>query len=193
MTQTIKTDKNIGKHAEMCAKELDRNDAEEFNRIFPYFFDSVLNALLSPSTSSDAVNDLAAILGLSILYGEYYDNKELSESVLKTFDLWADKSNVPQLSLEKMILVSNSAPARNEFDWMERFRNRAERDGYRGRDEDTLNHKSNIVNLVLSCGVLNANHLFFTVHVLPKLEGFDVKRAGDKIFLFKTELDKVSS
>ena len=157
--------------------------------VFPYLFETFKLAHAVSSNFSEAVNDLAAILGLSILYNKYYGNPKLSKPALKEFDSWVDELPDSKAFLEKMILYSNELPEENEQNWMDRFRNRARRDGVVNEwSEASIRHLSGIVRTMVASHS-SASHLFFVVHILPKIPDFDSKNANSRIHCLDIELN----
>ena len=171
------------------AKALDRNDDEKFNLVFPYLFETFKLGIVVSPKRSQVINDLAAILGLSILYNKYYGNPKLSKPALKEFDSWVDDLPDKEDFLEKMILSSNELPEENEQNWMDRFRNRAKRDGVvNDLSEANIRHLSGIVRAMAGSNY-SASHLFFVEHILPKIPDFDSKKANSRIYWLDIRLN----
>ena len=111
---------------------------------------------------STVINDLASVLGFAILYGAYFDNEKLTESVLAKFNTWIDEHAIDkQQYLKRMVLLSNpysfsmSASPRDliRINWKMSFEHRARHDGFGDQ--------------------LEASHLFFAKQVVPQLEQID--------------------
>lgn len=179
--------------AEACISAIEHNDADKLNKILPMFM--ALAFLASDSKFADptldindefrlhlistVINDLASVLGFSILYGAYFDNEKLSEGALAKFDAWIGQATDKQQYLKRMVLLSNphsfsmKASPRGliRINWRMSFENRARHDGFADRMGMTRGeqHQNRVVREFLSSHS-EASHLFFAKHVLPDLE-----------------------
>lgn len=178
---------------EACISALEQNDEHRLDKVFPMFFALAVIAadLKFPDPSlqvnqefrllliSSAMNDVASVLGFSILYGQYFGNERLSEGVLKQFDEMIGRRPDKQKYLERMLLVSDSqrftmsAAPRGMIrtNWKMAFEHRVREDGYGdqmnfGRNKQHPNH---LIREFLR-SFSDASHLFFAKQILPRLE-----------------------
>ena len=182
--------------AEACIGALEQNDAAKLDKFLPMFMSLAFLAadlkFADPTLDiheefrlhllSTVINDLASVLGFAILYGAYFDNKELSQGALAKFDNWIGHTPDKQKYLRRMVLLSDptnfsmSASPRGliRINWRMSFEHRARRDGFGDRmgvmrgDQ----HPNKLVREFLYSHS-DASHLFFADHVLPSLETAD--------------------
>jgi len=179
--------------AEQCINALEENDFSKMERIFPMLMklaiiaadkkfvdpDLQVNDIYRFHLISTVINDLASILGFSILYGAYFNNEKLSEYVLTKFESWIDSINDKQGYLKRMLLLSDSRNANWDAsprslirsNWKLSFENRVRNDGFEGRMRlgNAKKHNNTIVRVFLKSHS-DASHLFFAAQVLPKIE-----------------------
>ncbi|HQV87713.1 MAG TPA: hypothetical protein PLP93_11395 [Nitrosomonas sp.] len=183
--------------AEACISALEHNDENKLDKILPMFiflaFLAANSKFSDPSLDvndefrfhliSTVINDLASVLGFAILYGAYFDNEKLTESVLAKFNTWIDEHAIDkQQYLKRMVLLSNpysfsmSASPRDliRINWKMSFEHRARHDGF--GDQLSLGqgkkHPNKIVREFLRSHS-EASHLFFAKQVVPQLEQID--------------------
>lgn len=185
--------------AEACISAIEQNDADKLNKILPMFmalaFLAADSKFVDPTLDindefrlhlvSTVINDLASVLGFSILYGAYFDNEKLSENALAKFDARIEQVTDKQQYLKRMVLLSDphsfsmSASPRGliRIKWKMSFEKRMRDDGYADRLEmgRGQQHQNKIVREFLN-SYSEASHLFFAKHVLPDLEtkGMDI-------------------
>lgn len=184
--------------AEACIQALELNDENKLSKVFPMFMSLSLlasdlkfvdqeldiNEEFRLHLISTAINDLASILGYTILYSAYFDNAKLSEEALNKFKLFINQMADKQEYLKRMILLSNlhlfswSSSPRDmiRHRWKMAFEDRARNDGFgdqmgmsRGKP-----HKNKIVREFL-LSHSDPSHLFFAILVLPLLNTIDFK------------------
>lgn len=184
--------------AEECIHALENNDTEKFENIFPTFLSLALLAsdakFIDPRLDVDdkfrlhlvstVINDLASVLGFSILYGEYFNNPKLRDLALEKFWEWIERAEDKQQYLKRMILISNphsfssseSPRGMIRFNWKMAFERRARQEGYGGQmgfDRERP-HNSKVVEKFLRSHS-DASHLFFAIQVLPIINTTDFK------------------
>lgn len=184
--------------AEACISALENNDESKLEKILPMFMSLTFVARDSRFTDpelevndefrlhliSTVINDLASVLGYSILYGEYFNNKKLSEHTIAEFDNWVEKLPDKQQYFKSMLLLSNphsfsmSASPRSliRTNWKMSFEQRASSDGYGDRMSLRRGkiHPNKVVREFLR-SYSEASHLFFAKQILPKIEIIDFK------------------
>ena len=182
--------------AEECMNALEKNDVNKLDKIFPMLMKLAVIAadlrFVDPNLQvndkyrfhliSTVINDLASILGFSILYGEYFDNEKLSEHVLNEFESFITKVSDKQKYLKRMLLLSDirsiswSASPRSliRTKWQQSFENRARNDGFEGYMGfgNAKQHKNKIVRVFLQSHS-DASHLFFAVQIIPQIDVID--------------------
>ena len=182
--------------AESCINALEDNDESKLDKVLPMFLSLAFLAADSKFTDpsleinnefrlhlmSTVINDLASVLGYSMLYGAYFGNENLSVSALAKFDAWIDSANDKQKYLKRMVFLSNSfnfsmsASPRGliRINWKMSFENRARQDGFGDQMGMTLGkpHPNKIVREFLKSHS-DPSHLFFAIQVLPHLESVD--------------------
>lgn len=182
--------------AEECIHSLEQNDEGKFNKISPMFillsFSAANFKFVDPKLDvndefrlhllSTVFNDMAAILGFAILYGNYFENPNLSTSALEKFSRFIDGVQDKQQYLKKMILLSNpfnfshAVSPRNMIrtKWKMAFEERARFDGF-GEDMGIrrgAQHKDKIVREFIRSHS-EASHLFYAIQILPLLDKID--------------------
>lgn len=182
--------------AEACISALEQNDEGKLDKVLPMFlflaFLAADSKFADPSLDvndefrfhliSTVINDLAFVLGFSILYGAYFDNGKLSESALAKFENWIEHATDKQQYLKRMVLLSNphsfsmNASPRSliRINWETSFEHRARHDGFSdqmsmGRGEK---HPNKIVREFLRSHS-DVSHLFFAKQIIPQLEPID--------------------
>ncbi|MEO9656255.1 hypothetical protein [Marinomonas sp.] len=182
--------------AEECINALEKNDVNKLDKIFPTLMKLAFIAadlrFVDPNLKvndkyrfhliSTVINDLASILGFSILYGAYFDNEKLSEHVLTEFESWVGSISDKQQYLKRMLFFSDSrnvdwdASPRSmiRINWKQSFENRVRNDGFESqlRFGNAKQHKNKIVRVFLQSHS-DASHLFFAVQVVPQIEVID--------------------
>lgn len=182
--------------AEECILALEENQLDKLNKVVRTF---VALAILAADTRfvdpdlpvnkefrmhlvSTVQQDLASIMGFSILYGEYHGNPELSEKTLDALFAFVDKAEDKRQYLIRMLHLADS----NNFSWSASprsiirtkwkmsFEEMVRKDGYsdrlrhyRGRE-----HASKVVNVFINSHS-DASHLFFALQVLPIIGSVD--------------------
>lgn len=184
--------------AEECVRALDENQPEKLNKVIRLFVPlSILAAdtkFTDPSLQvhdkfrthlvSAVIQDLASIMGLAILYGEYYSDPSLTDPILDEFFSWVAKTKDQQQYLIRMLrladlnILSWGASPRNlvRVQWKMAFERRTREDGFGDQmDYDRGKaHSSKLVNKFLNSQA-DPSHLFFALKVLPKIESVDFK------------------
>ena len=131
---------------------------------------------------STVINDLASVLGFTILYGAYFDNEKLPETALAKFDTWIERATDKKQYLKRMVLLSNprsfsmSVSPRNliRINWKMSFDHRARHEGFEGQMSmgRGKQHSNKIVREFLRSHS-DASHLFFAKQVMPQLGPID--------------------
>lgn len=184
--------------AEECIGALQENRIERFEKISPKFIAVAMFAsnykLVKPDPTisteyrlhliSTVFQDLASIVGFSILYGEYYGKPELSQTVIRSFFEWVEKAQDKKQYLIRMLRLSDSssfsrgASPRNiiRLEWRMAFERLCRKDGYGDRMSyrQDKRHASAIVNEFISSHS-DASDLFFAMEVLPLIGEVDFK------------------
>ncbi|CAM3036458.1 hypothetical protein [Vibrio diazotrophicus] len=183
--------------AEACISALEKNDENKLNKVLPLFMHLTFLAadlkFIDPTLDvnheyrlhliSSVINDLASVLGFAILYGEYFDNKNLSEKPLALFNRWIDLMPDKQQYFKRMIVLSNpysfsmSSSPRGmiRIKWKMSFEHRARQDGYgdqMGLERRRTTHPNKIVREFLR-SISDASHLFFAQVIMPQLTSND--------------------
>lgn len=182
--------------AEACISALEQNDDSKLEKVLPMFLSLAFLAADSKFVDSSlevsdefrlhlistVINDLASVLGFSMLYGAYYNNEKLSERALAKFNTWIKHATDEQQYLKRMLLLSNphifslSASPRGliRINWKISFEQRARNDGFwnQMRMERSEQHPNKIVREFLRSNS-DASHLFFAKQVVPQLELID--------------------
>lgn len=187
--------------AEACIQALEKNDKNRLDKVLPMFMSLAFLAsdskFADPSLEisnefrlhliSTAINDLASVLGFAILYGAYFDNKELSEGALAKFRSYLDSTTDKQLYFKRMIILSNTSgfslrasPRESiRMNWRISFDQRARLDGFKDRTDfaEGKPHPNKIVREFLT-SFSEASHLFFATEILPHIDpiDFDIDR-----------------
>lgn len=182
--------------AEACINALEQNDESKLEKVLPMFMSLAFLAADSRFTDpsldvnnefrlhliSSVINDLASVLGFSILYGAYFDNEKLSAGALAKFDAWIERATDNQQYFKRMVLLSNphsfsmSASPRNliRINWKMSFKHRVRQDGF--GDQMSIGrgvqHPNKIVREFLRSHS-DASHLFFAKQVVPQLDPMD--------------------
>jgi hypothetical protein len=179
--------------AEACIKSLAKNDEKMLCKVLTMFMS--LSLFASDAKFSDpaldvnpefrlhlissAINDLASVLGFSIIYSAYFENPNLSKYALDRFNAIIEQTEDKQMYLKKMIRFSDMsaftwrASPRDmiRINWKIDFERRARQDGFidqMGRK----NHKNKVVREFLRSNS-DASHLFLAIDVLPKVNPID--------------------
>jgi hypothetical protein len=184
--------------AEACINALEQNDQSKLNKVLPMFlalaFVAADEKFTDPSLDvnnefrlhliSTVINDLASVLGFSILYGAYFNNEELSVSALAKFENWIARAPDKQQYLKRMVMLANShsfsmsASPRGiiRTNWKMSFESRARYDGFEDRMRMTRGvlHPNKVVRKFLQSHS-DAAHLFFATQVVPQFEDVDFK------------------
>ncbi|NKK61834.1 hypothetical protein GFM44_39480 [Rhizobium leguminosarum bv. viciae] len=184
--------------AEECISALQENQPEKLKRVGRTFVALASLAADHKFTKSDptvstefrlhlistVLQDLASVVGFSILYGEYYNNPELSETIKNCFWDFIDKVPDKKQYLTRMLRLSDaksfswSASPRNiiRIEWRMAFERRAREDGYGDRMSygHGKEHASEIVNEFLKSHS-DASDVFFALEVLPLIDEVDFK------------------
>ena len=182
--------------AEACVSALEQNDESKLDKVFPMFLSLAFLAAESkfadPSLDvndefrlhliSTVINDLASVLGFSILYGAYFDNEKLSAGALANFYACIEHATDKKQYFKRMVRLSNphsfsmSASPRGliRMNWKISFEDRARKDGFGhqlsvGRGSA---HPKKIVREFLRSHS-DASHLFFAKQIMPKLDSID--------------------
>lgn len=178
--------------AEACIDALEQNDETKLDKVLPMFLSLAFLAdsrFMEQSLDvhqefrlhliSMVVNDMASVLGFSILYGAYFDNDKLSDKALAKFNTFLESAADKKQYLSRMVLISNphsfsmSASPRDliRINWKISFEQRAREDGFGDQFnmERGKQHPNKIVNKFLS-SLSDASHLFFAKQVLPQIE-----------------------
>ncbi len=182
--------------AEACVEALKQSDSERFGKIFPMFMSLSVMAsdakFADPSLEindefrlqlvSTVINDLASVLGLSILYGRYFGDDDLAEGALAKFQEWVDKLPEKDDYLKRMVKLANlpwllfSASPRSfiRTHWRSDFESRAHADGYSSEKgySSGPSHPDALVREYLASSA-DASHFFFAVHILPQIPDFE--------------------
>ncbi|AZM97967.1 hypothetical protein EI420_11290 [Vreelandella venusta] len=182
--------------AEACINALEKNDNSKLDKVLPMFMSLAFLASDSKFTDpsldvnnefrlhliSTVINDLASVLGFSILYGAYFGNEKLSAGAIEKFDAWVEHATDKQQYFKRMLLLSNphsfslSASPRGliRINWKMSFEHRARHDGFEdqmGMGRGKL-HPNKIVREFLRTHS-DASHLFFAKHVVSQLDPID--------------------
>jgi hypothetical protein len=134
---------------------------------------------------STVLVDLTSILGFSIVYGEYFDNKKLSDIAMANWNTWSGKIKDKQkhftmmLSLTDINKFSMSASPRDliRTNWEMAFEQRTRSDGFGDRMSSGSHghqHHSKIVTEFLRSHS-SASHLFLALEILPNIDTSDIK------------------
>lgn len=182
--------------AEACISALEQNDESKLDKVLPMFMSLAFLAADSKFTDpsldinnefrlhliSTVINDLASVLGFSILYGAYFDNVKLSEGALAKFDAWIERATDKQQYFKRMVRLSNphsfslSASPRGliRINWKMSFEHLARHGGF--GDQMGLKrgvpHPNKIVREFLGSHS-DAAHLFFAKKIAPQLDPVD--------------------
>lgn len=182
--------------AEACISALEQNDESKLDKVLPMFMSLAFLAADSKFTDpsldinnefrlhliSTVINDLASVLGFSILYGAYFDNEKLSEGALAKFDAWIERATDKQQYFKRMVRLSNphsfslSASPRGliRINWKMSFEHLARHDGF-GEKMGMMRgvpHPNKIVREFLRSHS-DAAHLFFAKKIVPQLDPVD--------------------
>jgi len=184
--------------AEECIYALADNQPDKLNKVIRTFMKLAIvasdikftNPNLSVSTEfrlhliSTVIQDMASIMGFSIVYGEYYGNSRLEELTLGAFFSLIDKFSDKTQYLTRMLRLSDttnfswSASPRDliRTNWKMQFEGRAREDGYGDQlsYDRSKDHTSKLVNEFLSAHA-DASSLFFALKVLPLIGDVDFK------------------
>lgn len=173
-----------------CILALQDNNPEKFARVCRTFIPFALLAAdykfaqPDPTISTEyrlhlistVVQDLASVIGFSILYSEYHSNPDLANISKAFFWNYADKISDKKAYLTRLLRLSDTssfsraASPRNiiRIEWRMAFEHRSREDGYYDRfSYDRGNrHASDIINEFLASHA-DASDLFFALEVLP--------------------------
>ena len=181
--------------SETCINALEQNDESKLLKVFPMFMSL---AFLADSKFADpfldvsdesrmhlvstVINDLASVLGFSILYGAYFNNENLTSGALEKFDALIELVPDKQQYFKRMVLLSN--PNKFSFrasprglirtEWKMLFQRRARHDGFEDQMGMTRGkpHPNKIVREFL-WSMSDVSHLFFAVHIMPQIGPVD--------------------
>lgn len=178
--------------AEACISALEQNAESKLDKVLPMFMSMAFLAADSRFADSSldvnhefrlhlistVINDLASVLGFSILYGEYFGNEKLSAGAIAKFNAWVERATDKQQYFKRMILLSNphsfswSASPRCliRINWKTSFEHQARQDGFGDQMRMTrgMPHPNKIVREFLRSHS-DASHLFFAKQVVPQL------------------------
>jgi len=204
--------------AEECMDALNSNEPERLEKVVSTFVSLALLAsefrFKDPSLPvndefrlhliSTVLVDLTSILGFAIIYGEYFDNKRLSDVAMAAWNSWADKIDDKQkhytvlLNLTDIQRFSMSASPRDliRTSWGMAFEQRARRDGFGDRMsyDRHQKHESKIVNEFLMSHS-SASQLFLALEILPNIDttdievNYQVEHLGKRLHAAKTEAE----
>lgn len=184
--------------AEECILALQENNLEKFERVSRIFIPFALLAAdikfaqPNPTVSTEfglhlistVMQDLASVIGFSILYSEYHRNPALAKVGKACFWEYADKLADKKAYLIRLLRLSDArsfswaASPRNiiRIEWRMAFERQAREDGY--LDSFSFGggkkHSSRIVAEFLSSHS-DASDLFFALEVLPVVGKVDFK------------------
>ena len=156
--------------AEACISALEQNNESKLEKSLPTFLSLAFLAADTKFTDqslqiddeyrmhliSTVINDMACVLGFSILYGAYFDNDKLSAEALTKFDDWIQHAADKQQYLKRMVLLSNpfsfsmSASPRGviRINWIQSFEQRSRRDGFGDRMDRMHSGNSHPIKIV---------------------------------------------
>lgn len=181
---------------EACIKALEKNDEGALDKVLPMFLSLAFLAAdwkfsdkslditdeFRLHLISTVINDLASVLGFSILYAGYFENQRLSKGALARFDKWVGRATDKQQYLRRMVILSNphsfsiSASPREliRMNWKMSFERRARDDGFGDQMGGTRGtpHPNKIVREFLRSHS-DASHLFFAERIVPQLTSTD--------------------
>ncbi|UXS03068.1 hypothetical protein FY156_07435 [Agrobacterium tumefaciens] len=184
--------------AEECILALQENNAENLKRLVQVFIplailaadhkfvqpDSTISTEFRLHLISTVLQDLASVVGYSIIYSEYYGNPDLQLISRTCFRHYVSRVADKKAYLTRMLRLSDTnsfswgASPRNiiRIEWRMAFERQARQDGYFDRMgfERGRAHTSDIINEFLSFHS-EASDLFFALEVLPALGKVDFK------------------
>jgi hypothetical protein len=182
--------------AESCIEALEKNDQQKLSDILPMFVNLALLATKSKFSDplfdvndefrvhlmSTVINDLASVFGYAILYGAYFENKDLADYASTLFNVWVSSATNKQQYLNMVLRLSNphsfsstqSPRSMNRINWKISFENRVRSEGF--ADQMSMGranqHPNKIVKEFLQSHS-DASHLFFAIEVVPLLDLID--------------------